>query len=58
MQRARHPALLLQLEQSPSYYRTLTHKLHWAGSLSGSVVRLAGTSSSAPLLARAMLDNL
>jgi NAD+ kinase len=21
------------LEQSPSYYRTLTHKLHWAGSL-------------------------
>jgi len=29
-----------------------------AGSLSGSVVRLAGTSSSAPLQARAMLDNL
>ncbi|MDM7952451.1 MAG: NAD(+) kinase [Cyanobium sp. CZS 25K] len=29
----RHPALMLQLEQSPSYYRTLTHKLHWAGSL-------------------------
>ena len=29
-----------------------------AGSLSGSVVRLAGTSSSAPLQARAMLDTL
>jgi NAD+ kinase len=26
-------ALLLQLEQRPSYYRTLTHKLHWAGSI-------------------------
>ena len=33
VQRAAHPALLLQLEQSPSYYRTLSHKLHWAGSL-------------------------
>ncbi len=33
VQRGSHPALLLQLEQSPSYYRTLTHKLHWAGSL-------------------------
>ena len=33
VQRAVHPALLLQLEQSPSYYRTLTRKLHWAGSL-------------------------
>lgn len=32
VQRSAHPALLLQLEQSPSYYRTLTHKLHWAGS--------------------------
>ena len=29
----RHPVLMLQLEQSPSYYSTLTHKLHWAGSL-------------------------
>ena len=27
------PALLVVLEQSPSYYRTLTHKLHWAGSI-------------------------
>ena len=35
VQRAAHPALLLQLEQSPSYYRTLTRKLHWAGSLTG-----------------------
>jgi NAD+ kinase len=34
VQRGPDPALLLQLEQSPSYYRTLTHKLHWAGSLS------------------------
>ena len=30
---APHPALQVLLEQSPSYYRTLTHKLHWAGSL-------------------------
>jgi NAD+ kinase len=36
LERGRHPALMLQLEQSPSYYRTLTHKLHWAGSLSAS----------------------
>jgi NAD+ kinase len=34
VQRSPDPALFLQLEQSPSYYRTLTHKLHWAGSLS------------------------
>jgi NAD+ kinase len=33
VQRSRHAALLVTLEQSPSYYRTLTHKLHWAGSL-------------------------
>ena len=33
VQQADHPALLLQLDQRPSYYRTLTHKLHWAGSL-------------------------
>jgi NAD+ kinase len=33
VQQGPHPALLLQLEQSPSYYSTLTHKLHWAGSL-------------------------
>ncbi|MFN5118563.1 MAG: NAD(+) kinase [Cyanobacteriota bacterium] len=33
VQRGPHPALLLLLEQSPSYYRTLTHKLHWAGSI-------------------------
>ncbi len=33
VRRAEHPALMVQLEQSPSYYRTLTHKLHWAGSL-------------------------
>lgn len=26
-------ALMVVLNQSPSYYRTLTHKLHWAGSL-------------------------
>jgi len=32
IQRGPHPALMLQLEQSPSYYRTLSHKLHWAGS--------------------------
>jgi NAD+ kinase len=33
VQRSRHSALLVTLEHSPSYYRTLTHKLHWAGSL-------------------------
>ena len=33
IQRAHHPALMLVLQQSPSYYRTLVHKLHWAGSL-------------------------
>ena len=33
VQRSPHPALFVLLEQSPSYYRTLTHKLHWAGSL-------------------------
>ena len=33
IQRARHHALMLVLEQSPSCYRTLSHKLHWTGSL-------------------------
>ena len=33
VQRARHPALFMLLEHSPSYYRTLSRKLHWAGSL-------------------------
>jgi NAD+ kinase len=33
VRRAEHQALLVQLDQSPSYYRTLTRKLHWAGSL-------------------------
>jgi NAD+ kinase len=33
VRRAPHEALMVQLEQSPSYYRTLSHKLHWAGSL-------------------------
>ncbi len=33
VQKARHQALMVVLEQSPSYYRTLTQKLHWAGSL-------------------------
>ena len=33
IQRSRHPALFLLLEHSPSYYRTLSRKLHWAGSL-------------------------
>ena len=34
VQRSAHPALLVILDQSPSYYRALTRKLHWAGSLS------------------------
>jgi NAD+ kinase len=33
VRRAPHHALMVLLEQSPSYYRTLTRKLHWAGSL-------------------------
>ncbi len=33
VQRSHHHALLVVLEQSPSYYRTLTRKLHWAGNL-------------------------
>jgi NAD+ kinase len=33
VQRSAHPALLLILDQSPSYYRALTRKLHWAGDL-------------------------
>ena len=33
VQRAPHPAVMLQLDQRPSYYRTLAQKLHWAGSL-------------------------
>jgi len=33
VQRSPHPALLVVLDQSPSYYRALTRKLHWAGSL-------------------------
>jgi len=33
VQRSGFVALMVVLEQSPSYYRTLTHKLHWAGSL-------------------------
>ena len=33
LRRSDDAALLVVLEQSPSYYRTLTHKLHWAGSL-------------------------
>ena len=27
---------MVVLNQSPSYYRTLAHKLHWAGSLTAS----------------------
>jgi NAD+ kinase len=34
VQRSEDVALMVILNQSPSYYRTLTHKLHWAGSLS------------------------
>lgn len=33
VQRSACVALMVVLDQSPSYYRTLTHKLHWAGSL-------------------------
>jgi len=33
VQQADHHALLVALEQQPSYFRNLTRKLHWAGSL-------------------------
>lgn len=33
VQRSSHPALMVILDQNPSYYRALTRKLHWAGSL-------------------------
>jgi NAD+ kinase len=36
VQRSPHEALMVALEQSPSYYRTLSRKLHWAGSLTAS----------------------
>ncbi|MAH59074.1 MAG: NAD(+) kinase [Synechococcus sp. ARS1019] len=36
VQQARHHALMVLLNQSPSYYRTLSQKLHWAGSLTAS----------------------
>ncbi len=32
VERSAHHAIMLLLDQSPSYYRSLTHKLHWAGS--------------------------
>ncbi len=32
VERSNHDSLMVILDQSPSYYRTLTHKLHWAGS--------------------------
>jgi len=38
--KARNSARLVVLEQSPSYYRTLTQKLHWAGSLGKKQSRL------------------
>jgi NAD+ kinase len=37
VQRSDCVALMVVLDQSPSYYRTLTHKLHWAGSLTDSL---------------------
>tara|TARA_Y100001968_G_scaffold331466_1_gene386238 strand:- start:5019 stop:5933 length:915 start_codon:yes stop_codon:yes gene_type:complete len=33
IKKADHQALMVVLADSPSYYRTLTQKLHWAGSL-------------------------
>jgi|TARA_B100002052_G_scaffold207726_1_gene189806 NAD+ kinase len=33
VEQADHHALLVALEQQPSYFRNLTRKLHWAGSL-------------------------
>ncbi len=36
IERARHYALMIVLEDNPSYYRTLTQKLLWAGSIANS----------------------
>jgi NAD+ kinase len=36
VRRSPHHALMVLLEQNPSYYRTLSRKLHWAGSLTAS----------------------
>ena len=33
IQKANHNARMVVLQESPSYYRTLTQKLHWAGSI-------------------------
>jgi NAD+ kinase len=34
IRQADHHALLVSLDQQPSYFSNLSHKLHWAGSLS------------------------
>ena len=34
IQKSKYQALMINLENSPSYFRTLSKKLHWAGSLS------------------------
>ncbi len=34
VKRAKHHALMIILKKSPSYYQTITQKLHWAGSFS------------------------
>jgi NAD+ kinase len=49
LQKSQHQTRFLQLEQSPSYYRTLTHKLHWAGSLLDSEPPVAFEEASPPL---------
>ena len=36
VRRSPHHALMVLLDQNPSYYRTLSRKLHWAGSLTAS----------------------
>ena len=33
VERAPEPALFVLLEHSPSYYRTISRKLHWASDL-------------------------
>ncbi len=40
VQRASHNALMVVLEQNPSYYLTLAHKLHWSGSVINSTESL------------------
>ncbi len=38
IRRAKHKSKMILLEKSPSYYTTLTQKLHWAGTLNSTAI--------------------